>query len=98
LDNYGPAHLADVRAAIDHNGKIVAYEYHGWQHGWIVTENSPELALQSKPTERTSGAASIPVNRMSTGSMYSSPNRRVTSRLPAPGRVTGTRSDCPLGR
>jgi hypothetical protein len=34
-DNYGPAHLADVRAAIDHNGKIAAYEYHGWQHGWI---------------------------------------------------------------
>jgi len=24
-----------VRAAIDHNGKIAAYEYHGWQHGWI---------------------------------------------------------------
>jgi hypothetical protein len=24
---------ADVRAAIDHNGKIAAYEYHGWQHG-----------------------------------------------------------------
>jgi hypothetical protein len=34
-DNYGPAHLADVRAAIDHNGKIAAYEYHGWQHAWI---------------------------------------------------------------
>ena len=25
--------------AIDANGKIVAYEYHGWQHGWNVTEN-----------------------------------------------------------
>ena len=26
-------HIVDVRAAIDHNGKIAAYEYHGWQHG-----------------------------------------------------------------
>ena len=31
-DNFGPAHLADVHAAIDETGKIVAYEYHGWQH------------------------------------------------------------------
>ena len=23
--------------AIDADGKIVAYEYHGWQHGWTVT-------------------------------------------------------------
>ncbi len=33
-DNYGPAHLADVRAGVDADGKLVAYEYHGWQHGW----------------------------------------------------------------
>ena len=33
-DDYGPAHLADVRAGIDADGKLVAYEYHGWQHGW----------------------------------------------------------------
>jgi nicotinate dehydrogenase subunit B len=96
-DNYGPAHLADVRAAIDRNGKIVAYEYHGWQHGWIVTENSHELALQSGPAERTSGAASIPVNRMSTGSMYSSPNRRVISHaVPMVGYLRGAALRSPL--
>jgi nicotinate dehydrogenase subunit B len=78
-DNYGPAHLAEVRAAIDAAGKIIAYEYHGWQHGWIVTENSHELALMSGPAERASGAASIPVNRISTGSMYTAPHRRVIS-------------------
>jgi hypothetical protein len=49
-DNYGPAHLAEVRAAIDANGTLIAYEYHGWQHGWIVTENSHELALLSGAT------------------------------------------------
>ena len=96
-DNYGPAHLADVRAAIDHNGKIVAYEYHGWQHGWIITENSHELALQSGPAERTSGAPSIPVNRMSTGSMYSSPNRRVVSHaVPMVGYLRGAALRSPL--
>jgi len=96
-DNYGPAHLADVRAAIDHNGKIVAYEYHGWQHGWIVTENSHELALQSGPAERTGGAASIPVNRMSTGSMYASPNRRVVSHaVPMVGYLRGAALRSPL--
>ena len=39
-DNYGPAHLADVRAGIDADGKLVAYEYHGWQHSWIVNETT----------------------------------------------------------
>jgi hypothetical protein len=23
-------HIVEARAAIDHNGKIAAYEYHGW--------------------------------------------------------------------
>ena len=29
-DNYGPAHLAEMRAAVDANGKIVAFEYQAW--------------------------------------------------------------------
>jgi nicotinate dehydrogenase subunit B len=78
-DNYGPAHVAEVHAGIDADGKIVAYTYDGWQHGWIITENSHELALQSGPQERVTGAGSIPVNRISTGSMYRVPNRKVTS-------------------
>ena len=40
-DNYGPAHLAEVRAGVDADGKLVAYEYHGWQHGWTVTSTDP---------------------------------------------------------
>src|SRR5262249_24097644 len=30
-DNYGPAHVDEARAAAGADGKIVAYEYHGWQ-------------------------------------------------------------------
>jgi len=29
-DNYGPAHLAEIRGAVDANGKIVAFEYQAW--------------------------------------------------------------------
>ena len=80
-DDYGPAHLADVRAGIDANGKLVAYEYHGWQHGWMINETTHELVLQTPPKERTSGPMSIPVNRMSTGSMYAVADRRVVSHM-----------------
>jgi nicotinate dehydrogenase subunit B len=96
-DNYGPAHLAEVRAAIDAAGKIIAYEYHGWQHGWIATENSHEFALMLAPAERTSGAASIPVNRISTGSMYTAPHRRVVSHaVPMVGLLRGAALRSPL--
>ena len=78
-DNYGPAQLAEVRAAIDADGKIIAYTYDGWQHGWHINETSTELAMQTPPAERTAGTLSIVVNRMSTGSMYRIPNRRVVS-------------------
>jgi CO/xanthine dehydrogenase Mo-binding subunit len=43
-DNFGPAHVGEVRAAVDAGGKIVAYEYQGWQHGWSGTEASAQLA------------------------------------------------------
>ena len=96
-DDYGPAHLADVRAGIDAGGKLVAYEYHGWQHGWMVNETTHELALLTPPKERTTGAGSIPVNRMSTGSMYAVANRRVVSHaVPMVGYLKGAPLRSPL--
>jgi nicotinate dehydrogenase subunit B len=96
-DNYGPAHLAEVRAAVDTNGKLVAYEYHGWQHGWTVTSTIQDIALQKPGVERTSGSASITVNPMSTGSMYIVPNRRVISHaVPMEGYLRGAALRSPL--
>ncbi len=96
-DDFGPAHLADVRAGIDAAGKLVAYEYHGWQHGWLVNETTHELTLQTPPKERTTGAGSIPVNRMSTGSMYAVANRRVVSHaVPMVGYLKGAPLRSPL--
>ena len=51
-DNFGPAAFAEVRAAIDADGRIIAYEYHGWQHGWFVIETSQEFALRNAAEER----------------------------------------------
>jgi nicotinate dehydrogenase subunit B len=96
-DNYGPAQVANVRAAIDGDGNIIAYTYDGWQHGWHVDETSTELALQKPPAERSAGSFSIIVNRMSTGSMYRIPNRRVTSHaVPMFGLLKGSPLRSPL--
>ncbi len=96
-DDYGPAHLADVRAGVDASGKLVAYEYHGWQHGWMVNETTHELALLTPPKEQSSGPMSIPVNRMSTGSMYAVANRRVVSHaVPMVGYLKGAPLRSPL--
>ena len=52
-DNYGPAHFAEVRLGLDAAGKVVAYQYDGWQHGWMVAETSEQLALGTPPAETT---------------------------------------------
>jgi nicotinate dehydrogenase subunit B len=96
-DDYGPAHLADVRAGVDARGRLVAYEYHGWQHGWMINETTHELVQATPPKERTSGPPSIPVNRMSTGSMYAVANRRVVSHaVPMVGLLKGAPLRSPL--
>ena len=63
-DNYGPAHLADLRVGIDHNGKITAYEYHGWQHGWIC------------PVARSTDTSAIPAAGVSSLTMVPTPRGR----------------------
>jgi nicotinate dehydrogenase subunit B len=96
-DNYGPAQVAQVRAGIDAEGKIIAYTYDGWQHGWHINETSTELAMQTGPAERTAGSFSIVVNRISTGSMYRAPNRRVVSHaIPMTGLLKGSPLRSPL--
>src|SRR5262249_228289 len=96
-DNYGPAHLAALPPAIHAHPQPLPYQYHGWQHGRILPETAHELALQSPPKERTGGPPSIPVNRMSTGSMYAVANRRVVSHaVPMVGMLRGAPLRSPL--
>ena len=79
-DNYGPAHLADIRAGVDANGKIVGYEYQGWQHGWysFTMESAMELAQNLKVPEPSVGQAAI-VNKLNAGAMYDIPNKRLVN-------------------
>ena len=96
-DNFGPAHLAEVRAGVDASGKLVAYDYHGWQHGWTVTSTVQDIATQKPGVERASGSNSITVNPMSTGSMYTVANRRVISHaVPMEGYLRGAALRSPL--
>ncbi len=96
-DNYGPAHFAEVRAGVDAEGNIVAYEYDGWQHGWTITSTVSDSALKRPGVERAGGSGSITVNPISTGSMYKIANRRVTSHgVPMAGYLRGAALRSPL--
>ena len=103
-DNYGPAHLAEVRAGIDGDGKIVAYEYHGTQHIWSKTETSEQLALGTPAQEvetfpgpgRPTGAAQA-VSPFTLGVMYGIPNMRlINHRMPGHGYLKGQSLRSPL--
>jgi nicotinate dehydrogenase subunit B len=72
-DNYGPAHLADVRVGADADGNIVAFEYHGWHHGWNTAETSQELALGGPVQPPVSGRARL-VNKETLSAVYAMPN------------------------
>jgi len=84
-DNFGPAHLADVRVASDASGKILAYEYHGWQHDWMITETSQQLALGT-PAAESSGPISQEISAFNLGAMYAIPNMHLVNH-----RVDGVR-------
>ncbi len=74
-DNFGPAHVGEVRAAAAADGTIVAYEYHGWQHGWSGTEASAQLAgapIGDFINARAMGVQGV--NRLTCGGQYAIAN------------------------
>jgi CO/xanthine dehydrogenase Mo-binding subunit len=48
-DNYGPAHLADIRGAVAANGKIVAWEYQAWGYDSTGVGSAPQLLTVGIP-------------------------------------------------
>jgi len=81
-DNFGPAHVAEVRIGVDAAGKLTAYEYHGWQHGWSTVETSEQLALGT-PAADTTGPIAMELSPLNLGSMYEIANRKlVNHRVP----------------
>lgn len=77
-DNYGPSHVGEVRAAAGADGKLVGYEYHGWQHHWSNIETSEQLAL-GKPAAEWQPNPAMQVNPLCCGGMYDIPNVRLVN-------------------
>jgi CO/xanthine dehydrogenase Mo-binding subunit len=77
-DTYGPAHLGEVRVAADAEGRLSAYEYHGWQHNWSLVETTTQAtglqAAQMWPFSAAQG-----VNALTCGGMYRIANRRLVN-------------------
>jgi nicotinate dehydrogenase subunit B len=87
-DNYGPAHVGQVRAAADASSKLIAYEYEGWQHGWSNTETTSQLT--GVPTAEWPGGAVQGVSALNCGGMYDVANLRlVNHKLPVADYLKG---------
>ena len=76
-DNYGPAHLGEVRAATDASGKIIGYEYHGWHHNWSNVETTAQLV--GTPAAEWPGAAAQQVNPLACGGAYDIANLKLVN-------------------
>jgi nicotinate dehydrogenase subunit B len=48
-DNYGPAHLAEIRGAVDADGKIAAWEYQAWGYDSTGVGTAPQLLTVGIP-------------------------------------------------
>jgi CO/xanthine dehydrogenase Mo-binding subunit len=81
-DTYGPPHAGEVHAAADSSGRLLAYEYHGWQHNWSQVETTAQLA--GAAASEWPAVAVQGVNALVCGGMYDIPNLKlVNHRLPA---------------
>jgi nicotinate dehydrogenase subunit B len=94
-DNYGPAHLGECRAAADAEGRIVAYEYQGWQHNWSNVEASSQLT--GIAAAEREGSAAQQVSPLNLGSMYDAANLKlINHRVPGAGYLRGAWLRSPL--
>jgi nicotinate dehydrogenase subunit B len=71
-DNYGPAQMTDIRAGVDANGKLTAFEYTAFGIPYMTTQPA-EQQVGGRPVFSMSG----PLDTTISGSQYSIPNRRV---------------------
>ena len=80
-DLYGPALLADVRAAVDGQGKLVALEYQAWNHAgaWGGADTATQLALGTPPPAPGGGFSPLFEVHLSQTEMYEVPNRRIVN-------------------
>jgi nicotinate dehydrogenase subunit B len=74
-ENYALAHLADVRLAADNTGKLVAFDYQGWNHGYTYLQTTEQMAGAAPfINDQRGNTAQL---RLSQSDMYDVPNRRM---------------------
>jgi nicotinate dehydrogenase subunit B len=96
-DNYGPAHLADLRGAVDESGKIVTFEYQAWGHGSPGSNTIAQLALGSPTAIADPNGGGLFQLRLSQNDMYDIPNRRlIDHRVPGDGYLRSGALRAPL--
>lgn len=75
-DTYGPAHIGKVKVAADSAGKLLSYEYEGWQHHWSLVDTTLQTANEVPASEWPAMAAQQ-INPLVLGGQYSIPNIRL---------------------
>lgn len=95
-DTYGPAHVGEVKIAADKDGRLVGYQYDGWQHNWALVEVSEQLAVGTAPGEWPT-FPSQQVATQTCGGMYAIPNLKlVNHHVPGQGYLRGAWLRSPL--
>jgi CO/xanthine dehydrogenase Mo-binding subunit len=77
-DTYGPAHIGKVKAAADADGKLVSYEYEGWQHHWSLVDTTLQTA-NGVPASEWPAMAAQQINPLVLGGQYRIPNIKLTN-------------------
>ncbi len=72
-DTYGPAHIGRMQASADAQGKLLTYEYEGWQHHWSLVDTTLQTANGVAASEWPAMAAQQ-INPLVLGGMYNIPN------------------------
>jgi CO/xanthine dehydrogenase Mo-binding subunit len=72
-DTYGPAHVGKIKASADAAGRLLTYEYEGWQHHWSLIETS-EQSANGTPAAEWPAFPAQQINPLVLGGMYRIPN------------------------
>lgn len=75
-DTYGPAHIGKVKASADADGKLLSYEYEGWQHHWSLVDTTLQAANGVAASEWPAMPAQQ-INPLVLGGQYKIPNIRL---------------------
>jgi nicotinate dehydrogenase subunit B len=75
-DTYGPAHLGKVKASATADGKLLTYEYEGWQHHWALIDTTEQTG-KGTPAAEWPAMAAQQINPLVLGGQYTIPNIRL---------------------